>query len=344
VTLEIPPQGWLYTTRERFEDDLLEELSATAALAPRKLAPALVWAAGRPAEEPTFARQLLPVAFEARGEELASQLASGLLAEYERLTAERRRPFTLHLWVADADASNPLSGRAQELERAVLQKLLAAPELSRRHLEDAFRARELEGILLQACLLEPERAVGGALYSLDAHSLFHGGRARLKMPQKAPSRAALKLEEAFLWLGRGPEPGDLCADLGAAPGGWSYVLLERRARVIAVDPAKLAPDIMKRKGLRHVQESAFQFEPGEPVTWLCCDMAWRPLEAAQLLAKWARRRWASFLVANLKLPMKKKAEFVREIKKTVAGGGWRDVRARQLYHDREEITLGGWRM
>ena len=24
-------------------------------------------------------------------------------------------------------------------------------------------------------------------------------------------------------------------------------------------------------------------------------------------------------------------------------GGWQDVRTRQLYHDRDEITLGAWR-
>jgi len=134
-------------------------------------------------------------------------------------------------------------------------------------------------------------------------------------------------------------PGMLIVDLGAAPGGWSWVLLEKRARVIAVDPAMLRPDLYERRGLRHVKESAFTFEPEETVDWLFCDMAWRPLEAAALLAKWARRHWARMLVANLKLPMKRKAEMAIRLREVLADGGWTRIRMRQLYHDRDEITV-----
>jgi 23S rRNA (cytidine2498-2'-O)-methyltransferase len=132
-------------------------------------------------------------------------------------------------------------------------------------------------------------------------------------------------------------------DLGAAPGGWTWVLLERRAQVIAVDPGRLAPDIARRRGVTHVLGSAFEYAPRAPVDWLFCDMAWRPLEVAALLAKWGRNRWARSLVANVKLPMKQKAEFAARVRKVVEGGGWRDVRARHLYHDRDEITLCAWR-
>jgi 23S rRNA C2498 (ribose-2'-O)-methylase RlmM len=41
--------------------------------------------------------------------------------------------------------------------------------------------------------------------------------------------------------------------------------------------------------------------------------------------------------------MKQRVEFVQRVVQIVEGGGWRDVRARQLYHDREEITLAAWR-
>jgi 23S rRNA (cytidine2498-2'-O)-methyltransferase len=117
------------------------------------------------------------------------------------------------------------------------------------------------------------------------------------------------------------------------------VLLERRARVVAVDPARLRPELYERRALYHVQDSAFRFEPEETVDWLFCDMAWRPLEVASLLAKWGRRGMAHMLVSNFKLPMKRKAEMVARVRDVVAGGGWRDVRSRQLYHDRDEITL-----
>ena len=41
--------------------------------------------------------------------------------------------------------------------------------------------------------------------------------------------------------------------------------------------------------------------------------------------------------------MKRKAETVRELREIVAGGGWKRVRTRQLYHDRDEITLTAYR-
>jgi 23S rRNA (cytidine2498-2'-O)-methyltransferase len=120
-------------------------------------------------------------------------------------------------------------------------------------------------------------------------------------------------------------------------------VLKRRARVIAVDPAQLSPTMKGKKGLSHVCASAFDYAPDEPVDWLLCDMAWRPLEVAQLLAKWAKRNWARQLVANIKLPMTKKLEILTRVRETLTEGGWRDVRARQLYHDRDEITLSAWR-
>ncbi len=39
-----------------------------------------------------------------------------------------------------------------------------------------------------------------------------------------PSRAYLKLWESFTLLPKRPGPGDLCLDLGSAPGGWTWVL------------------------------------------------------------------------------------------------------------------------
>ena len=178
----------------------------------------------------------------------------------------------------------------------------------------------------------------------DAPSLAPGGRLRAHVSKTAPSRAAMKLAEAFSWLDRAPESGDVCVDLGAAPGGWSWVLLKRGAKVYAVDPALLSPTLSGQKNLTHLRADAFLFDPGEPVDWLFSDMAWRPLEAAALLAKWARRGWARQLIANIKLPMKKKAEYLFRVRDILSDGGWTSLRARQLYHDRDEVTFAGVRI
>ena len=85
--------------------------------------------------------------------------------------------------------------------------------------------------------------------------------------------------------------------------------------------------------------SAFEYTPDEPVDWLFCDMAWRPVEVARMLARWGRNRLTTMLVANFKLPMKRKAETVAEIRTVLERGGFAAVRTRQLYHDRDEITV-----
>ncbi|MGZ3439290.1 MAG: 23S rRNA (cytidine(2498)-2'-O)-methyltransferase RlmM, partial [Polyangia bacterium] len=97
-------------------------------------------------------------------------------------------------------------------------------------------------------------------------------------------------------------------------------------------------------GVQHIRADAFKYEPKEPVDWLFSDMAWRPLESAALLAKWARRRWARLLIANIKLPMKKKAEMLVRVREILTDGGWTNLRVRQLYHDREEVTIAGVRI
>ena len=54
--------------------------------------------------------------------------------------------------------------------------------------------------------------------------------------------------------------------------------------------------------------------------------------------------WARFLVANIKLPMKKKAEYLFRVRDILGDGGWQNLRVRQLYHDRDEITVAGVRI
>jgi 23S rRNA (cytidine2498-2'-O)-methyltransferase len=114
--------------------------------------------------------------------------------------------------------------------------------------------------------------------------------------------------------------------------------------VLAVDPGRLAPLVGKHRGLTHLRADAFTFQPEEPVDWLVADMAWRPLEAAALYGKWARRGWARLLIANIKLPMRKKAEYLLRVRDILTQSGWQNLRARQLYHDREEVTVAGVRL
>jgi 23S rRNA (cytidine2498-2'-O)-methyltransferase len=333
---------WLLTTRPGAEHDLVEELFYTdEKTQPRVAGTSLVAARALPRvhgelRPPAFARQGFPVAALIAGD--ATQLAEAARAALQSVT-KAQKPWALDCWVPDADASNALAPRAQKLADEARARANASAS-------DARAAFAENGLYAQSCMFAEGRVAVGATWARDALSLAPGGRLRVHVPDAAPSRSAMKLVEALTWLDREPQPGDRCCDLGAAPGGWSWVLLEKRARVIAVDLGALDKSLAGKKGLEHIRVDAFRFEPSveDPFDWLFCDMAFRPLEVAGLLAKWARRGWARLLVANLKLPMKRKAEMLLRVRDILEDGGWEHLRARQLYHDRDEVTVGAIRI
>ncbi len=335
---------WLFTTREGYETDLVQEQQQSKHLrvaAPRIIGPGLV-ASGGEYQEWAFARQALFVRSIVRAE-TSTKLDRAVAESIRELAAKDKAlqsPWSLQVWTTDTLEGNKLARTADVLDRSVLSQCAAIDAgWSDRHLVNAKAAREAGGWVAQVCVRSPVEAVIGFQRAVELHSMHPGGRARMRVEGESPSRAAKKLEEAFDWFGVAPTRGDRCVDLGAAPGGWTKVLLDRGAIVTAVDPGQMAAGIRANRSLVHVLGSAFDYAPDSPVDWLFCDMVWRPLEVVALLAKWARRGWASMMIANVKLPMKSKAEFVHRLRDVLRDGGWEHVRVRQLYHDREEVTF-----
>jgi len=120
-------------------------------------------------------------------------------------------------------------------------------------------------------------------------SAFPNGVVRFVEDREAPpSRAYLKLWEALTVIGERPGPGDLCLDLGASPGGWSWVLHGTGARVVSVDKAPLDPRIAALPGLDYRRVSAFALEPDSlgPVDWLFSDVVCYPARLYRLVERW----------------------------------------------------------
>ncbi len=172
------------------------------------------------------------------------------------------------------------------------------------------------------------------------------GIARLKFPHAAPSRSTLKLEEAFLALLSADErarwlvPGMTAVDLGAAPGGWTWQFVQRGLRVIAVDNGPMDAALLESGLVEHRREDGFRFRPARPVDWLVCDMVEQPQRVTQLIGDWLERGDARRAIFNLKLPMKKRQAMVADCLSALrARQPGVALRAKQLYHDREEITV-----
>jgi 23S rRNA (cytidine2498-2'-O)-methyltransferase len=181
-------------------------------------------------------------------------------------------------------------------------------------------------------------------------SAWRGGIPRLRFPSAAPSRSTLKLEEALLTLLDADEreswlrPGMSAVDLGAAPGGWTWQLVRRSMRVTAIDNGPLDARLLESGSVTHLREDGFHYQPPTAVDWLVCDMVEQPRRVAARMAEWLAGGWCRYAVFNLKLPMKKRYDEVQLCRTRVAAelsaADLRmDWRARQLYHDREEVTV-----
>lgn len=103
-----------------------------------------------------------------------------------------------------------------------------------------------------------------------------------------PSRAYLKLWELFTLYGLKPNSGDAVMDLGACPGGWSWVLANLGCQVLSVDKAPLEPKIMSMPQISFLQESAFGLRPTHvgKKAWLFSDIICYPHKLLELVKRW----------------------------------------------------------
>jgi len=149
-----------------------------------------------------------------------------------------------------------------------------------------------------------------------------------------PSRAYLKLWEAFALLGVRPQQGEVCLDLGAAPGGWSWVLAKCGARVIAVDKAPLAPRIAALSGIEQRVMSAFALEPRAigPVDWLFSDVVCYPKRLLALVEKFLAAGTVKNFLCTIKF--QGETDFATQARFAAIPGS----RLIHLHHNKHELT------
>lgn len=183
----------------------------------------------------------------------------------------------------------------------------------------------------------------------DNASPWPMGVPRLRLPPQAPSRSTQKLAEALhFWLTPTDEKrllhdGTTAVDLGAAPGGWTWQLVRRGVQVTAVDNGPLAAHLLESGLVEHVRADGFRYRPPRPVAWMVCDMVEQPIRVAELVADWLADGRCQHTIFNLKLPMKKRYDELERCRAAMlarwrAAGVQCEVRFKQLYHDREEVT------
>jgi 23S rRNA (cytidine2498-2'-O)-methyltransferase len=191
---------------------------------------------------------------------------------------------------------------------------------------------------------DPPTAPLGSWTLLDAHTIiaaarcsspFRNGEVIFAEDRLAPpNRAYLKLWDAFTRIGMRPQPGERCLDLGASPGGWSWVLHETGASVLAIDKAPLDPRIAALPRVEYRQESAFGLDPNaiEPVDWLCSDVVCYPTRLLTLVKRWLESGRARRFVCTLKFQGETDHATAREFA-AIPGS-----QLMHLFHNKHELT------
>ncbi len=180
-------------------------------------------------------------------------------------------------------------------------------------------------------LIDPQTIVA----SPHCSSPFPNGEPHFVEDRTAPpSRAYLKLWEVFTLLGKRPAPGELCLDLGAAPGGWSWVLAQLGARVIAVDKAALEPRIAALPNVELRRESAFALDPQAvgPVDWLCSDVVCYPKRLYALVERFLAAGTVHNFVCTIKF--QGATDFETQARFAAVPG----ARLMHLHHNKHELT------
>ena len=246
------------------------------------------------------------------------------------------------LWLEypDTNDGKQLSSMCRRLEPLLRNALLASQSLTTK---ENLRLPRLHVVFTskQEAIIATSAPVWNSAWPM--------GIPRLKMPRDVPSRSTLKLAEAFgTFLTEDEQlrllrPGLRAVDLGAAPGGWTWQLAHRGVRVTAVDNGPMKGSVVDDPLVTHLREDGLTWRPKRSVDWLVCDIVLQPIRIAELVARWIANGAARRAIFNLKLPMKKRYDEVRRCEQrmleiTERAGVNADLRIRQLYHDREEVT------
>lgn len=180
-------------------------------------------------------------------------------------------------------------------------------------------------------LLAPDRMLFAARCSSPVP---HGEFVFNEDREGPPSRAYLKLWEAMTRFGAMPQPGDICLDLGASPGGWTWVLGQTGANVTAIDKAPLASNVSAMPNVTWQQGSAFALDPAgfERVDWLCSDIICYPARLLKLVERWLATGRVRNAICTLKFQGETDHDAARAFA-AIPGS-----RLLHLHHNKHELT------
>lgn len=189
-------------------------------------------------------------------------------------------------------------------------------------------------------LLMGEKCCMGLGTPCDNLSGWSGGMLHYRKSDSDISRAKFKLMEAIEVFRIDMESFRSALDLGAAPGGWTSVLLEYGLQVTAVDTGDMDSRLERYPGFKFIKANASELMlPKESFGLLTSDISWNPKNTARMIIN-----ASEFLepggraVVTLKLMGGKVRRTIREVL-NLYKEVFEILEVKQLFHNRDEVTL-----
>ncbi len=250
----------------------------------------------------------------------------------------------IHVWQRDRAAPGQRNFEPGEtaLAKAVGQQIAAADIFKGRDVQ-LNRAARTDDLVLDVAIVEPNQWWFGFHYVSTVAGRWPGGVPFFDTEVEVASRAYFKLREALLWAGIAIQKGDICAEIGSAPGGACQFLLESGATVIGVDPAEMEPEILKHEDFTHIRRRGNEVKKKDlkDVKWLFADLNATPTYTLDAITEIVTSQHVDVtgMILTLKMTDMKMAEEVTAIRDRVKKLGFNVVKTRQLSFNRGEFCL-----
>ena len=199
-------------------------------------------------------------------------------------------------------------------------------------------------LVLDVIVAQGEPMAVGAHRHHSGHLPYPGGRIPLTRPPEAPSRAWLKIEEALGWSALPLRAGETAVEIGSAPGGASWALLQRGLTVIGVDPGAMDPRVLAQPRFSHLQTTLGDVRREQlpaRVDWLLLDVNLAPQVALHGIRRIVStlRGTLRGVVFTLKLNDWDMAAELPALCERIQGMGLHSLKVRQLVANRREVCV-----
>ena len=288
----------------------------------------------------TFARSYGWSVGNSKSDDLAGHLES--FRQYEQLPTSNH----LHVWQRDTrlPGQSGFEPGGNPLTEQIGSELAAAFEKQFNKKLPVNKHAKADEQVFDVVVIEPNHWFAGYHFAATTFQRWPGGAPNLDTDTPVVNRAYFKLNEALLWSGIHIQPNDCCAEIGSSPGGACQLLLEKGARVIAVDPAEMEPAILEHENLTHLRCRGKEVRKKElkDVRWLLSDLNATPVYTLDTIEEIVNNQHVNHirgLILTLKLTDWELANQIPEWIERIKKLGFQLVKTRQLAFNRREICL-----